>query len=125
MQSVEKNTNHDTKKIQDVLEGVEQLDIPVEHYFSAGTYCRMMIMDAGVLLVGKTHKHDHMAVLLEGSVQVVSKYGTATYDAPYIVNVLAGDKRAFHSLTKVKWMTIHATDETDLVRLESDIVENK
>ena len=72
----------------------------------------------------KTHKHNHIAVLLEGTVQVVSKYGTAVFEAPYIANINVGDKRAFNSITRVKWMTIHATDETDLDKLELELVES-
>ena len=117
-------TNYEPKKVEDASRELPQLDIPVEHFFAPGTYGRMMIMEPGIYLVGKTHKHAHLAVLLEGTIQVISKYGSAIFEAPYIVNVNAGDKRAFKSLTKVKWMTIHATTETDLVRLESELVED-
>lgn len=101
----------------------EQIEVPVEHFFAPGVYGRMMIAKAGTVLVGKTHKHAHLAMLLEGEVSIVSKYGTATYKAPYIINVNAGDKRAFAALTDVKWITIHATEETDLQKLEQQLVE--
>lgn len=115
--------NHDSKLIQSACENFPQIDVPVEHFYSDGVYCRMMIMEPNTYLVGKTHKHNHIAVLLEGTVQVVSKYGTALFDAPYIANINIGDKRAFNSITKVKWMTIHVTNETDLEKLELELVE--
>ncbi len=111
------------KKIQDLMLQCEQISIPVEHFFSEGMYGRMMTMEKGTALVGATHKHSHLAMLVEGTVQVVSKRGAAVYNAPYIVNVEVGDKRAFKALTQVKWITVHATRETDLDRLELELVE--
>jgi len=100
-----------------------QIDIAVDHFFSDGVYGRVMDMPASTALVGATHKHNHLAILLSGTVLVSSKYGKVTYQAPAIVNVFAGDKRAFFAITDVSYMTIHVTDETDLDKLEQELVE--
>lgn len=109
--------------IQNEIEKHEQIDIPIEHFFSEGMYGRHMTVPEDGIVVGKVHKHSHLAILLEGTVRVSSKYGTAVYSAPYVINVNAGDKRAFYAVTQVKYMTVHATTETDLDKLEQDLVE--
>lgn len=116
-------TNFVPKIIQAEIEKLEQIEIPIEHFFSDGLYGRHMTVEADGIVVGKVHKHPHFAILLEGTVRVSSKYGTALYSAPYVINVNAGDKRAFYAVTKVKYMTVHATSETDLDKLEQELVE--
>lgn len=116
-------TNFVPKVIQAEIEKYDQIDIPIEHFFSEGLYGRHMTVPEDGVVVGKVHKHAHLAILLEGTVRVSSKYGTALYSAPYVINVNAGDKRAFHAVTKVKYMTVHVTDETDLDKLEQELVE--
>lgn len=111
------------KVIQTEIEKHEQIDIPVEHFFSEGLYARHMTVEEDGVVVGKVHKHSHLAILLEGTVRVSSKYGTALYSAPYVINVNAGDKRAFYAVTRVKYITVHATNETDLEKLEQELVE--
>lgn len=109
--------------IQTEIEKHEQIDIPIEHFFSEGMYGRHMTVPQDGVVVGKVHKHAHLAILLEGTVRVSSKYGTAVYSAPYVINVNAGDKRAFYAVTQVKYMTVHATSETDLDKLELELTE--
>lgn len=111
------------KVIQTEIEKHEQIEIPIEHFFSEGMYGRHMTVPQDGVVVGKVHKHAHLAMLLEGTVRVSSKYGTAVFSAPYVINVNKGDKRAFYAVTKVKYMTVHATNETDLDKLELELVE--
>jgi hypothetical protein len=109
--------------IQTEIEKHDQVEIPIEHFFSDGVYARHMTVQEDGIVVGKVHKHNHLAILLEGTVRVSSKYGTALYSAPYVINVNKGDKRAFYAVTKVKYITVHATEETDLDKLEQELVE--
>ena len=115
--------NHVAKDLIGLIGACKQAEVPIEHFFSEGMYGRMMTLEPNTYLVGKTHKHAHLAMLVEGRVEVISKRGAAIYHAPYVVNVEAGDQRAFRSLTKVKWITVHATIETDLDQLELQLVE--
>jgi hypothetical protein len=96
-----------------------EAEVAVDHFFSAGLYARKMILPPGVALVGIEHNHDHLAILVKGEVSITSKYGTAIFKAPYITNVIAGDKRGFFSVTEVEWMTVHATPETNLDTIET------
>lgn len=109
--------------LENLISHLPQADIPLDHFFSDGLYGRKMTMPASALLVGKTHKHNHFAILLKGEVAVTSRQGRALFVAPYVFNVVAGDKRAFFSVTEVEWLTIHATDETDIKVLEDTLVD--
>ena len=102
----------------------EQLDPVIDNVFSDGLYGRVMYLNAGDSIVGKRHKHNHLAILLSGSIAVLSKYGRCIYEAPYIVQVNAGDKRAFLALSDIKYITLHATTETDLSKLEAQLTED-
>lgn len=112
-------------KLKETMEVMEQIEPLVEHYFSEGIYARLMTLNAGDSVVGKQHKKGHLAILLEGEVSVSSKYGTAIYKAPYIVQSMPGDRRAFIAHTPSKWLTIHATSETNVARIEQELVEDE
>ena len=118
-----------TAKLYDLQESMKDLPNQIEphtdHFFSEGMYGRLMHLKAGESVVGKAHKHNHLAMLLVGAVSIQSKYGLITYNAakgPCIINVLAGDKRAFFAHSDIQYITLHVTDETDLVKLEQELV---
>lgn len=113
--------NSTVKAIETLIKVLPQGELPIDHFFSDGLYARKMTMPASTILTGKTHNHNHLAILLKGEVAVHSRQGTAVYKAPYVVNVVAGDKRAFFSVTEVEWITIHATEETDITKLENEL----
>ena len=110
-------------QLQESMKNAPQVPLHVDHYFSEGLYGRLMVAEANTVIVGAKHRKGHMAILLEGSVLVSDKYGSAQYVAPYIILSIPGDKRAFTALTRVKWMTIHSTTETDVAKLEKTLVE--
>jgi hypothetical protein len=108
--------------LEKLLLALPQADLPLDHFFSDGIYARKLTMPVGALLTGATHKQNHLAILLKGQVAINSRQGTAVFNAPYVVNVIAGDKRAFFAVTEAEWITIHATDETDIEVLEATLV---
>lgn len=113
------------KQLQTTMQQMEQVEPLVDHFFSDHVYGRLCIIEAGHTVVGKLHKTNHLAVLLEGTATISSKYGTATYKAPHIIPSFKGDKRAVIAHTRVKYFTIHVTDETDLEKIMLDTVEDK
>jgi len=113
--------NSTVQALENLICALPQADFPLDHFFSDGIYARKMTAPASALLVGKTHLHNHLAILLKGQVAIHSRNGIAIYQAPYVINVLAGDKRAFFAVTEVEWITIHATEETDLDVLEENL----
>ncbi len=88
------------------------------HHFAPGVYVREFRCFENTLLVGKTHRHEHMFILLEGKCTVSTEDEVLTLEAPYIGKSPAGVKRALYTNTDIIWVTIHPTDETDVAKLE-------
>lgn len=104
--------------LQDVIRNdpeVEEIAVPPEpeHFFAKGLYGRKLDMLSNTVVVGRIHRHEHLAVLLSGSVTIASEFGTEYLEAPQVIVGKAGTKRALFNHTDVSFMTFHATEETD------------
>ena len=99
-----------------------QVDIEVTHHFSHGIYAREILIPAGVTLTGKIHKTEHLNILSKGRITVVTDEGNKTIDAPATIVCPANTKRAGYAHTDCVWVTIHGTNETDLVKLEEELI---
>ena len=95
------------------------------HYQIPGIYMREMWLPAGTLLVGKTHKKEHICVISKGKVKVVSEEFTDIIDAPHTYVSKRGTKRAMFAFTDVVWTTVHNTQEIDLNKIEEELVQNE
>lgn len=99
-----------------------QIDCPVTHHIAPGSYAREMNIPAGVLIVGKIHRHAHINVISKGRVHVVTEAGAETLDAPVTFVSEQGTKRVVLAETDTVWTTVHATDETDLDKIEAFVI---
>lgn len=103
-----------------------QVDIAamdVRHHFTNnGLYAREMIIPKGTLITGKIKKHEHISVLSAGFVTEVTEAGVQHIKAPYTMVSLPGTKRAVLAHETTVWTTIHATNETDLDKLEAELI---
>lgn len=92
------------------------------HLFAPGMYLRTLEIPAGMLIVGKTHKHDHFVMLLKGRALVVSEFGRDEVSAGYVAVSKAGVKRVVVALEDALFVTIHinATDTEDLRVIEAE-----
>ncbi len=99
---------------------------PLEHFFGEGTYCRIMRLDEGNLIVGKTHRFDHVVVVLHGNMGVADVSGSrALYCTGDVFESKAGAKRAIIALTDCAMMTIHPnpTNTRDIAQLEAELIQ--
>jgi hypothetical protein len=116
--------------LESVLSGTEgaffgdTANCPLEHSFSDGIYVRKISIPAGTVLTGKIHRHDHPNFLLEGTVDVVTEFGSERLVGPVSMISKAGTKRALHAITDLVWVTVHANpgNTTDLKELERNII---
>lgn len=99
-----------------------QMDCPVTHHIAPGSYAREMNIPAGVLIVGKIHRHAHINVISKGRVHVVTEAGAETLEAPVTFVSEQGTKRVVLAETDTVWTTVHATDETDLDKIEAFVI---
>lgn len=105
-----------------MLELPGQIDCPVQHHFAPGMYGREILLPAGSLVVGKIHKHAHVNVISMGECLVATEQGVQRLRAPYTFISEPGTKRAVYSITDVVWTTCHATDSTDLEKIEEQVI---
>jgi len=114
-----KNLDHDGVIIGD------SKTCPLKHSFSDGIYVREISIPAGMIIVGKIHKHDHPNFLLKGSVVVITeKDGIEELTGPCSMISKPGTKRALYAKTDLVWTTVHLnpTNTQDLVELEKEII---
>jgi hypothetical protein len=110
------------KQVEDLafaLEQLPQIELPLEHTFADGLYLRQIRMPAGSFVIGKEHKTQHPNVIISGKVTVWSeKYGKQTFEGPCTWVTDAGVQKVLYMHTDVVWMTVHATTETSIPKLE-------
>jgi hypothetical protein len=94
----------------------------VHHHFSDGVYARELRIPAGAVITGKTHRKAHLSFLLSGDISVLTEEGIKRIQGPAIVPAMAGIKRAGYAHTDTVWITVHATEETDLGEIERQFI---
>jgi hypothetical protein len=109
-------------KLQDEIPEEDRIELLVENIFSPGIYMRKVFAPKSVLLIGKTHKTEHLNIMLEGKANVMIDGVIKQIQAPSVVSSKAGAKKVFYVLEDMVWATIHPTEETDLDLLKNMLV---
>ena len=97
---------------------------PLKHSFGDGIYVREIFNPKGALIITKIHKKTHPFFLLKGKMMIATEAGVVTLEAPYQGMTKAGTKRAIYALEDVTFVTVHATNKTDLDEIEEEIISN-
>jgi hypothetical protein len=95
------------------------------HFFAPGMYLRELTVPAGMLLVGKTHKHAHFLVVTKGCAEVISEFGRDIVEAGHISISQPGVKRVVLALEDTQFITVHLnlSDTQDLEVIEATHIE--
>ena len=99
-----------------------RISIEPMHYFAKGLYARAIHIPKGTLLTGKIHKQEHLNIVAQGVISVLTEDGPQTVRAPFTMVSKPGTKRVGYAHEDTVWITVHATDETDVNRIENDLV---
>lgn len=102
-----------------------QAQIPVTHHFSKGIYAREIRIPKGTLLTGMLHKDEHLNIVSSGDMTVVTEKGVQRILGPCTMASLPGSKKFGFAHEDTIWTTIHATDETDIEKLEADLRDQR
>jgi mannose-6-phosphate isomerase-like protein (cupin superfamily) len=94
----------------------------IKHYFGGGVYAKETIIPAGNWLVQHIHHFDHLSILAQGSVELITEETTVKITAPACITLRAGIHHGVRSLTDVIWYCIHATDCVDETEIDSLII---
>jgi hypothetical protein len=92
------------------------------HFFGDGMYIRVMKAPKGQLNVSKLHKTNHPFFIIKGHVTVGTDDGPVDYKAPMWGMTKAGTKRVVFFREDTTWITVHATKETDLKKIEDEVI---
>ena len=120
----------DVNEIQNIdIEAVEAhmltlppVECPVEHIFGPGIYIRQVFMPAGSIVMGHSHKHESLNMVLSGKRALLENGIRREVAAPYVFTGSVGRKLAY-VLEDCVFQNIFATEETDIERLEDMFVE--
>jgi hypothetical protein len=101
----------------------EYLEVcPLKHTFADGMYIREIFLPKGMLFVTKIHKKTHPYFILRGDVSVMTEGGVVEIVGPYAGITSAGTKRIILTHEDTVWITVHATTETDIAKIEDEII---
>ena len=98
-------------------------DLVIIHHFSDGLYARQMKIPKGYLAVSHAHNYSHLSVLASGRVLVVTDEGSQEFTAPACIEIKAGVHHAIEALEDASWFCIHATEETDVDKLDEVLIQ--
>lgn len=92
-------------------------DCPLTHYFvpkdakyECAVYAREIFLPKDSVIVGKIHRHAHLAFLLQGKVHIVTEHGKTILEAPCTFISEAGVKRVLYVEEDAIVTTVHLTE---------------
>lgn len=120
---IDKPTREQINRLESRLLEMPQAEILTEHTFGPGFYARTITLPEGTVLTGKVHATEHIFLLSKGEMTLVTEQGRMTVKAPFQVVARPGTKRAGYAHTESVCTNLHITTETDLAKLEADLIE--
>jgi len=115
----------DIQRLHAVLGTMPQVHIEPRHYFANGMYGRELMMPAGTLIVGKIHKHEHLAIMVYGDILVYTEAGGKKRLKGYNMMVSPPEtKRVVYPFEDTLWITIHLdpSNKRDADALEPELI---
>ena len=116
-----------TQKVEnliDVTRKMPQIKCEEKHHFGPSIYIKEVTMPAGSVIIGKSHKIEHVCNMMSGHMIIVQEDGSRVeLKAPMTFIGKPGRKVAY-IIETVVFQNIYATDETDIEKLENMFVEN-
>ncbi len=120
---------HELNRISELAVAIGQLpdaehgDGLVEHNFADGLYIRTYTGIQGKLAISKLHKTNHPYFVMKGDVSVlVGGKEVERITAPCHGITKAGTQRILYFHEETIWITVHATEETDLEKIEDVVI---
>ena len=94
------------------------------HHFSDGLYAKEMFLVKGAFAVQHQHTYDHLSILSKGKVRVLfDGENSKEYTAPACINIVKNLNHAVYALEDSVWFCIHATEETDVDKVDSVLIK--
>lgn len=97
--------------------------LPLTHTFSDNVYAREIFMPAGMIVVGHVHKTRHLNIVSTGKARVWYNGEVKEITAPYTFESEPNKRKVLFILEDMFWTTIHVTNETDMDKLEEQLID--
>lgn len=96
-----------------------------EHIFHPGWYERRLLVPAGMLIVGKIHRHRHVVGVIHGHALLLSQYGRNEVRGGFLDVSEPGVKRIVLAFEDTLFVTLHRNEaETrDLALIEAEHIQ--
>lgn len=120
---IEVPTREQIERLQHEMLELPQAELPTEHYFSGGMYCRKVTRQAGTLIVGKVHKKDHFFMCAKGEIIAWSEGGMRHMKEGDVIVSKPGTKRVTLAVTDAIGITVHKTNKLNLDKIERELIE--
>ncbi len=95
----------------------KQSEFPLRHHRTHEKYVREIFLPKGTLLTSKVHNFDHISILSQGEVSIMTEFGVERRKAPCTWMEEAGIKRLIFVHSDTVWNTVH-TVEDDMINPE-------
>lgn len=89
------------------------------HHFSSGVYAKEMHLAWGTKATSHKHLYDHFSILAKGKVIVNDQI----FCAPACIEIKAGQEHEITALEDSVWFCIHATDVTDIEKIDDVLIQ--
>jgi quercetin dioxygenase-like cupin family protein len=102
-------TRSDISAFQTALAGSDiACELPeAEHFFASGMYARKFAMPAGMVVVGKEHRHQHFVIVISGNASISSEFGLQQVVGGDVFVSPPGSKRIVMAHEDTVFMTLH------------------
>ena len=97
--------------------------LSVSHHFSDGLYAKEMLIPKDAFAMQHKHEYSHLSILAKGRVLVKVDEDVSEYAAPACINIVGGKYHSIMALEDSVWFCIHATEETDLDKIDEVLIE--
>lgn len=115
------------RRLETQMLRMPQVDCPLQHHFAPGVYVRQCFMPAGSQILGHRHKTEHLNIVMYGRA-TVGILGDAEGElteviGPCVFASKPGVRKILRIWEDMLWGTVHVTGETNLQRLEAELIE--
>jgi quercetin dioxygenase-like cupin family protein len=100
-----------------------EADCVIKHHFSDNLYAKECVFPKGAQLVQHKHNYNHLSILAKGKVIVVVGDKEEIIEAPACINITADKHHGVLALEECVWFCIHATDETDISKIDEVLIK--
>jgi hypothetical protein len=93
----------------------------VTNHFGPNIYLREMVAKAGDVIVGRSHKEEHLFSLVSGQIIVVDEDGVRTKLVAPVVYKAKKGRKIIYIIEDARFQNIWSTPETNIEKLEAEL----